>query len=489
MNIDLCPTQQIAYDYFLRMIPTNNILIIRGGTGRGKSTFLHKLNEEIGGKLLTVKDLIDKMHEQHPLAIVEAVEKIMMSALSEAETVLLDDLSMIVKLCNHHMSPRVGFLDVVLISLMNYASQSNKKLIFACDDDPPPEVEARALVLYIHRFNESDYKFLCSQFLGASASENIDYKKIYHYASKLNAHDLRLSCIWLKEFNHLHTEGFLEHLRLHHKVNNVDLQEVQQVNLSDLKGMDDIITSLEANVILPFENEELARSLDLQPKRGVLLAGHPGTGKTSVGRALAHRMKGKFFLIDGNMIAGTSEFYAHIDRVFQAAQNSAPCVIFIDDTDVIFEEKSELGLYRYLLTKLDGLESESQKQVCVMMTAMDVGNMPAALIRSGRIELWLETQLPDTKARSEILTMKVSNLPPELQTIDIAQLSDATDGFTGADLKRLVEDGKTLYAFDKINAVPIKSFTEYLMQAIETVQKNKDKYAEAQARIKAQQIQ
>src|SRR5580704_3053682 len=164
---------------------------------------------------------------------------------------------------------------------------------------------------------------------------------------------------------------------------------------SILKGVDDIIEALETKIALPFENREWAARLNLKPKRGVLLAGPPGTGKTTIGRALAHRLKGKFFLVDGTMIAGSDNFYRQIDRVFAAASRSAPSVIFIDDADVIFGGDKESGLYRYLLTKMDGLESASAGRVCVMMTAMEPADLPAAMLRSGCVELWLETRLPD----------------------------------------------------------------------------------------------
>src|SRR6185295_9430975 len=118
------------------------------------------------------------------------------------------------------------------------------------------------------------------------------------------------------------------------------------------------------------ENDELATELNLRPKRGVLLVGPPGTGKTTIGRALAHRLKSKFFLIDGTYISGTNQFYNRVHQVFEEAKHNAPSIIFLDDSDVIFESGEELGLYRYLLTMLDGLESESAGQVCVMMTAM-----------------------------------------------------------------------------------------------------------------------
>src|SRR5262249_39685012 len=172
----------------------------------------------------------------------------------------------------------------------------------------------------------------------------------------------------------------------------------------------DVLRSLEINIVLPLENDELAGQFKLRSKRGVLLYGPPGTGKTTVGRALAHRLKSKFFLIDGTFIAGTDGFYNRINQVFEAAKENAPAIIFVDDADAIFENGEERALYRYLLTKLDGLESEGAGRVCVMMTAMNVANLPAALVRSGRVELWLEMKLPNPQARTQILSEQLASL-------------------------------------------------------------------------------
>src|SRR5205807_10393687 len=105
---------------------------------------------------------------------------------------------------------------------------------------------------------------------------------------------------------------------------------------------------------------------------------------------------------------------------------NAPSVIFIDDSDVIFESGEELGLYRYLLTMLDGLESESSGRVCVMLTAMDVANIPPALLRSGRIELWLEMRLPDGNARREMLQRQLSGAVSSLGQPDLEAIVEAT---------------------------------------------------------------
>jgi len=189
--------------------------------------------------------------------------------------------------------------------------------------------------------------------------------------------------------------------------------------------------------VLPLENDALANEFKLRSKRGVLLYGPPGTGKTTIGRAMAHRLKSKFFLIDGTFIVGTNDFYNRINQVFEAAKDNAPAIIFFDDADAIFEDGEERGLYRYLLTMLDGLESESAGRVCVMMTAMNVASLPPALIRSGRMELWLEMKLPDAEARTLILGRHLGELPEELRKVDVAAVVSAAEGFTGADLKRL----------------------------------------------------
>src|SRR5262249_53483715 len=114
------------------------------------------------------------------------------------------------------------------------------------------------------------------------------------------------------------------------------------------------------------------------------------------------------------------------------------------------------------------------------------GHLPPALIRSGRIELWLEMRLPDEAARQAILKQLIAPLGPSLAGIDVDRLVQATAGFTGADLKRLLDDGKLLYAFDRASKKPLRPVTDYFMAAIETVKQNKAKYLEAEARARQQ---
>jgi ATP-dependent 26S proteasome regulatory subunit len=142
-----------------------------------------------------------------------------------------------------------------------------------------------------------------------------------------------------------------------------------------------------------------------------------------------------------------------------------------------FSPPVRISLYRYLLTKLDGLESASADRVCVMMTAMDAGSLPPALLRSGRIELWLETRLPDASARRTILAGCLETLPPPISAVDLTAIVDASQGLTGADLKSVVEDGKLLLAHDRATGKPLRPVEDYFLDAIETIRTNRRNYA------------
>jgi SpoVK/Ycf46/Vps4 family AAA+-type ATPase len=361
------------------------------------------------------------------------------------------------------------------------AQQEGKTLVLTSEGMPLPGLAERVPTTFIAPFTADDYRALAETYLGARQAERIDAKKVHRFAPSLNARQIRSTCEALRDDSSLDTDVFVAYLREHHMVSNVDLGEVQAVDLKDLKGLDDVLEALEANIILPLEDSAAAEELNLKPKRGVLLAGPPGTGKTTIGRALAHRLKSKFFLIDGTVVSGTHDFYHRINRIFEAAKQNAPGIIFIDDSDVIFETGQETGLYRYLLTMLDGLESASAGRVCLMMTAMDVGNLPPALVRSGRIELWLETRLPDEHARLAILADRCAELPNAIAPVDVGLLASLSDGLSGADLKRVVEDGKLLFAFARSRGTPMEPATEYFRRAIDTVRRNKQQYAAAEA--------
>ncbi len=486
MSVPLTPAQQRAFDELLRLLPLGNVFVLAGNAGAGRTTVLRRLHGETGGAFLGMKDLTAALRPRDPVALEETFEQLVLGALEAEDTVIVDDLTPLTALSAHSFYPRHGLLNAPLTTLTSFAAEAGKKLVFAVSGDPPRPVKERCHFARLREFDAADYEALCRHYFGAGRADRLDYRRIYRFARELTAHQLKAACQWHGDRDDLDTERFIDYLRSNRLFSNVDLGEVQSVSLRDLHGVDDVIRSLEANIVVPLENDELAAELGLKPKRGVLLAGPPGTGKTTIGRALAHRLRGKFFLLDGTFISGSCNFFERVHDLFEKAKQSAPSILFIDDSDMLFESRDiqTAGLYRYLLTLLDGLESESAGRVCVMMTVMDVATLPPALVRSGRVELWLQMRMPDEAARAVILRNHLAGLPPTVGAVDEALLARETDSFTGADLKRLVEDGKALLGYDRARGVPPRPATEYFCEAVQTVRANKEAYAQAERRAR-----
>ncbi|HLY20761.1 MAG TPA: ATP-binding protein, partial [Bryobacteraceae bacterium] len=474
----LTPVQRLAVEQVIAGVRNAGAAVLKAAPGAGRTTVLCAVRAETGGVLLGARDFMSVLAAHHPAGLEEAFVSLLEGALDRHDLAILDDFHLINAVATACDYPRTCLLAVALTAVLDRARARRRQLLIAMDDgDVPAQLESRAFSVEIGAFTPADYESICRAYLPAATADKLDYTEIHRFAPELTAHQLKNTCAWLASDRAVDTAGFTEYLAAHNIVSNVELKEVAPVAWKDLKGFDDVIQTLEAKIALPFENRALAAELQLKPKRGVLLAGPPGTGKTTIGRALAARLKGKFFLIDGTVIEGTYNFFCRIKRVFDAAKRSAPSVVFIDDCDLLFENSHGSGFQRYLLTMLDGLESASAERVCVMITATDVHSLPPALLRSGRIELWLETRLPDAAARAAILSDRLSRLPPPLSGVAIDALAEASGGLTGADLRAAVEDGKLLFAHDRTAGKEVRPAQEYFLEAIETVRSNQRNYA------------
>jgi SpoVK/Ycf46/Vps4 family AAA+-type ATPase len=469
----LSPTQQKLYDEILDLLPKGRIIEYVQYSNFGKTTLLKELAQELDAKYLRLGDFFKFIQAQTAFKIEEAIYATIYEALSENDIVIIDDFAQIeMALAESYSSiRRNGLQNLVIDGIDQIITEDGKKLILGIRKGCRiQKFYTNCLSVNAEYFSEEDYQFFFELFGGAHYKE-IDYKRIHKHASRLNIGQIRKACVLIDAKEALNTGSLLKQLEKYAIVSNVNREEVDEVALDSLKGIDDVIKQLEIDVINPFENPEMAAEYGMSPKRGVLLYGPPGTGKTTIGKALAHRLKSKFFLIDGTIISGTGNFYHEINRVMAFARNNAPSIVFIDDCDLLLESGKDDGFYRYLLTLLDGLESKTNKNITIVMTTMYLSSIPDALIRSGRVELWLEMKLPNEIARTAILKthLNESKLRPNAE--ELAKIVADTDGFTGADLKRLVCDTQNRYGYDVLNKEEIKPALNYFELSLERLKK------------------
>ena len=226
-----------------------------------------------------------------------------------------------------------------------------------------------------------------------------------------------------------------------------------KVTFKDVAGIDE-------------EKEELAEIVDFlkSPKKftdmgaripkGVLLVGHPGTGKTLLAKAVAGEAGVPFFIISGSdfveMFVGVGA--SRVRDLFEQAKKNAPCIIFIDEIDAVGRQRGAgLGgghdereqTLNQLLVEMDGFSANEGVIVLAATNRPDV--LDKALLRAGRFDRQIVVGSPDVKAREEIL--KVHARKKKLaDDVDLTTIARNTAGFVGADLENILNEAALLTA-------------------------------------------
>ncbi len=222
--------------------------------------------------------------------------------------------------------------------------------------------------------------------------------------------------------------------------------EIERPKLSfkDVGGMEALKDEIRMKIIHPLQHPELYKAYGKTAGGGILMYGPPGCGKTYLARATAGEIKAGFLSVGINdvlnMWLGNSEKNLH--QLFEQARRNRPCVLFFDEVDALAASRSDMRtsagrhLINQFLSELDGV-SASNEGVLILAATNAPWHVDPAFRRPGRFDRILFVPPPDAPARGSILRIMLAGKP--LEEIDYDALAKKSDGFSGADLKGLVD--------------------------------------------------
>ncbi len=246
--------------------------------------------------------------------------------------------------------------------------------------------------------------------------------------------------------------------------------KASKVTFSDIAGSAEAKEELH-EVVEFLKDPKKFIKLGAEIPKGVLLLGGPGTGKTLLARAVAGEAGVPFFHISGSefveMFVGVGA--SRVRDLFKKAKKEAPCIVFIDEIDAVGRQRGTgLGgshdereqTLNQILVEMDGFDNKTNIIVIAATNRPDV--LDPALLRPGRFDRQVIIDRPDIKDRRAILEIHAKNKPFE-KDVDLQIVAQRTPGFSGADLKNVLNEAAIFAARSnksKINQEDILSSIE-----------------------------
>lgn len=224
--------------------------------------------------------------------------------------------------------------------------------------------------------------------------------------------------------------------------------EVPNVSWDDIGGLENIKNELKKAVEWPLMYASLFKYARTKPPKGILLYGHPGTGKTMIAKAVASESNANFISVKGPELLSkwVGESESGLREIFKKARQASPCVIFFDEIDAIAPRRGRGDtqvterMVSQMLTEMDGIED--LKGVTVLAATNRLDMIDTALLRPGRFDLLIEVPLPN---ESELLNIfNVHNRQKPLGNINHEALIKLMHGFTGADVAFICREAAVL---------------------------------------------
>ncbi|HEY2777257.1 MAG TPA: ATP-dependent zinc metalloprotease FtsH [Gaiellaceae bacterium] len=265
-----------------------------------------------------------------------------------------------------------------------------------------------------------------------------------------------------------------------------------KIGFKDVAGVDEAVEELQE--IKEFlENPKKFQALGASIPKGVLLYGPPGTGKTLLARAVAGEAGVPFFSISGSdfveMFVGVGA--SRVRDLFEQAKQASPCIVFMDEIDAVGRHRGAgLGgghdereqTLNQLLVEMDGFEMKDNIILIAATNRPDI--LDPALLRPGRFDRQIVVDRPDRNGRRKILEVH-SKGKPLASSIDLDSLAAGTPGFTGADLRNLVNEAALLAARRGKKVIEQEELEEGIMRVIAGPEKKARLLSEKEQRITA----
>ncbi len=262
------------------------------------------------------------------------------------------------------------------------------------------------------------------------------------------------------------------------------LQREKTVTFKDVAGADEEKVEM-AELIDFLKNPRKYVDMGARIPKGVLLVGSPGTGKTLLAKAVAGEANVPFFSISGSDFV---ELYVGIGAsrvrdLFKVARENSPCIIFIDEIDAVGRQRGAgLGggndereqTLNQLLVEMDGFSTHSGIIIIAATNRPDV--LDPALLRPGRFDRQITIQMPDMKAREEILRVHARNKKIDPQ-VKLGEVASRIPGFSGADIENLLNEAALLAARDNRTMIILADLDEAIDRVMMGPAKKSRKYS------------
>ena len=240
-----------------------------------------------------------------------------------------------------------------------------------------------------------------------------------------------------------------------------------RVRFSDVAGCDEEKQEM-AEIIDYLKYPKKFEKMGARIPKGILLSGHPGTGKTLLAKAVAGEANVPFYSISGSdfveMFVGVGA--SRVRDMFKKAQQTAPCIIFIDEIDAVGRQRGagfggghdeREQTLNQLLVEMDGMEENTGVVVIAATNRPDV--LDPALLRAGRFDRQITVALPDRKGREAILHVHARN-KKFVKDLDLGALAKRTPGFSGADLENVLNESAILAVRENKDEISMKQIDE-----------------------------